>query len=276
MNKKYVSAALGVTASIAMIVPAFAENTPTTNNGMRDSNRMMRRGGEQEGRGLGNGQMTRPVVTGTVTAVSGNTITLSGNAGMMSSSTPKTTFTIDATNAKVLKAGKEIKVATIVTGDTLAVSGTLTGTNVVATIIHDGIMMGGRGGDMKNNAIKNDAQAMQQLQGNGQPVVAGNVTAINGSTITVTNKSNVTYTADTSAAKVLVSGVTSTLASVKVGDSVVVQGTVNGTAITASTVIDNGTPRTIPTTNTTGQPENQGRMGFFGGIGSFFGKMFGF
>lgn len=276
MNKKYVSAALGVTASIAMIVPAFAENAPTTNNGMRDSNRMARRGGEQEGRGLGNGQMIRPVVTGTVTSISGNTITLSGNAGMMSSSTPKTTFTIDATNAKVLKVGKEIKVATIIVGDTLAVSGTLTGTNVVATIIHDGIMMGGRGGEMKNNAINKDVQAIQQLQGNGQPVVAGTVTAMNGTSLTITNKSNVTYTAETNTAKILVSGATSTLASVKVGDAIVIQGTVNGTTITASTVIDNGTPRTIPTTNTTGQPENQGRMGFFGGIGSFFGKMFGF
>ncbi len=275
MNKKYVSAALGVTASIAMIVPAFAENTPTTNNGMRDGSRMMKRGGENEGRGksLGNDQMMRPVVAGTVTAISGNTITISGHQGMASSSAPQTTFTIDATNAKITKANTTGTITSIVVGDTITVSGTLTGTNVVATMIRDGVMLG-RGGEMRNNAIRNDAQAMQQLQGNGQPVVAGTISAINGASITITNKSNVTYTVDANTAKILVSGATSSLSSVKVGDAVVVQGSVNGTTITASTIIDNGTPKAI--TNTVGQGNNQIKRGFFGGIGGFFGKMFGF
>jgi hypothetical protein len=266
MNKKYVSLTLGALATTAMIVPAFAQNTPTANNVMQDSNRMMRRGGEAKG----NGQMVRQIVTGTVTGISGNTITLSGTQGMTSSTTPKTIFTIDATNAKVMKAGQDGALSAIVVGDTIAVSGTLSGTTITASTIRDARMMG-RGEDMKRGGIDNDAKAMQELQGNGQPVVAGTITAITGTTLTLTNKSNVTYTAEVGTAKIIVKGATSTLTSVKVGDSIIIQGTVNGTIITATTVINNGAPKA-----TTGQGQNQSRGGFFSSLGGFFGRMFGF
>lgn len=287
MNKKYISVALGTAAGISMIIPAFAQNAPTTNNGMQkgrpNHQQNTKRDGEngsnqnEKGKGFGNGQMmTRPVVSGTVTLIAGNTITISGHQGMASSSAPLTTFVIDATNAKIMKANVAGTITSVVVGDTVVVSGTLTGTNVVATMIRDGVMMdrGGEGRGMMNNTNSANAQAMQQLQGNGQPVIAGTITAINGTSVTITNKSNVTYTAETSAAKVIIAGTASTIASAKVGDMVIVQGTINGTAITASSVIDNGT---VPTTTTNTQPvQNTNKVGFFGGIGGFFGKMFGF
>ena len=56
--------------------------------------------------------------------------------------------------------------------------------------------------------------------------------------MTVTNKSNVTYTVDATNAKIVQGQNTIAVSNVAVGDSVVVQGTVNGNSITASSVID--------------------------------------
>jgi hypothetical protein len=92
----------------------------------------------------------------------------------------------------------------------------------------------------------------------------------------VTNKSNVTYTVDATSATVEKGNAVSSISNVAVGDNVVVQGTVNGNAVTASSVIDSGAaPTANSTTNTSGA--HQGGMGgFFSGIGSFFHSLFGF
>lgn len=112
--------------------------------------------------------------------------------------------------------------------------------------------------------------------GNGQPVIGGNVTAINGNTLTVTNKSNITYTVDVASATIIRRGVTgATLSTIMVGDSVVVQGAVQGTSITASSVIDQGTPRHTPGAATS-DPTAMHVGGFMGSIGGFFSKFFGF
>ena len=283
MNKKYVSFALLATAGVGAIIPAFAENNPSTNQLHRQDNRdrgMMERQDER-GEMRGRGMMTRPTAEGTVTAISGNTITISGHQGMASTSSPQTTFTIDATSARVMRNNATSSVSAIAVGDTIGVSGTLTGTTIVATMIRDGVLLGrgdmgnrqGNRGGMMNPSNQANTQATEQLQGNGQPVIAGSITAINGTSITVTNKSNVTYTAEISAAKVIVGGSAAAAASLKVGDMVVIQGAINGSAVTASSVIDNGATQA---TQTNTQPsQNMGR-GFFGGLGGFFGKLFGF
>lgn len=111
-------------------------------------------------------------------------------------------------------------------------------------------------------------------QGNGEPVVGGSVTAIGSSTLTITNKAGATYTVDTSDATVHKKGdATSGTSSINVGDNVIVQGAVNGTSVTASSVIDQGD-----------NSRGGGAMGsvglgigaFFGGIGNFFHRLFGF
>ncbi len=59
-------------------------------------------------------------------------------------------YTVDATNAKIYKGSvtSTVAVSDIAQGDTVMVQGTITGTNVAATVIRDGVggMMGGRPG----------------------------------------------------------------------------------------------------------------------------------
>lgn len=110
------------------------------------------------------------------------------------------------------------------------------------------------------------------ITGNGQPIVAGTVSTINGSTLTITNKSNVSYTVDITNAKIVQGANTISVSGVTVGDAVVVQGTVNSNAIVASSVIDQA--KSVSPSG----PGNSGELhgGFFSGIGSFFAHLFGF
>jgi len=86
--------------------------------------------------------MHQPGVGGTVTAVSGNTITVTGKDG--------TSYTIDASAAAITK-DETVAVADVAVGDTITADGTVNGTSVTATNIHDGKMtaggFGGRGPD---------------------------------------------------------------------------------------------------------------------------------
>lgn len=200
-----------------------------------------------------------PGVFGTVASVSGTTLTVTSK-GFRQNATA-TTYTVDASNATVTKNGANSSVSNIATGDTVMVQGTVSGTSVTAKTIRDGMSQG----------------QTPAIQGNGQPVIGGNMTAINGSTLTVTNKSNVTYTVDASSAKVSKAGVTTmgaTISNVVVGDNVVVQGTVNGTSVTASSIIDQGTSPSSPNNSTGSNPPVH--RGVLNAIGGFFSHLFGF
>jgi hypothetical protein len=204
----------------------------------------------------------KPGVLGTVASVSGNSLTVTSKMGP--SGGTGTTYTVDATNATVTKNGASSSVTNIIVGDTVMVQGTVSGTSVTATSIRDGMPQGGRG------------TAPNIIQGNGQPVIGGTVAAINSSTLTVTNKSNITYTVDATNATIEKGNATSSISNIAVGDNVVIQGTVNGTSVTASSIIDSGTSPTQSTTNTTSNPRQGGMGGFFSGIGGFFHSFFGF
>ena len=163
-------------------------------------------------------------------------------------------------------------VSAIAVGDTVIIQGTKNGTNITATTIRDGVTT--RPGGMKPGTAGSGVNAPSPIQGNGEPVVAGTVSAISGSTLTVSTKSNVTYTVDASSAKVVQGNGTASLSSVAVGDSVIIQGTVNGTAITASSVIDQ---KALPAPGASGTDAHpQPHLGFFGSIGNFFSHLFGF
>ena len=73
-------------------------------------------------------------------------------------------------------------------------------------------------------------------------------------------------------AKIIQGPTSATLANIAVGDAVVVQGTINGTNVVATTVID----QSHPTDNASTTPKKGMMHDFFGGIGSFFGHLFGF
>lgn len=243
------------------------------------------------GRGGMHGGMM-PGVFGTVSAINGTTITITSKGfagyGHPSSTTAMptpTTYTVDASNATVVKDGASSTISSVAVGDTIVVRGTVSGTNVTATSIFDGVVPGGAnpGGPMRGFGHGNgsstgmwSASSTALFQGNGEPVIGGTVTAITGSTLTVTNKSNVTYTVDGSSAVVVKGNVSSSLANVAVNDNVLIQGAVNGTSVTASTILDQSTT----TGSGSGSGSHGGPGGFvghvFGGIGAFFQHIFGF
>lgn len=233
---------------------AFADaTTALRNNG---------RVGEMRPAGLG--------VFGTVSSVNGSTI-------IVLQRNPKdntmTAYTVDASNATIMKNGASSSVSNISVGDTAMVQGTVSGTSVTATIIRDGVLMQGR---EQERWQKPDKNIKSIIQGNGQPVIGGSVTAISSSTLTITNKSSITYTVDTSNATIMKDGVASNIGNISVGDNVVIQGTVNGTSINASLVIDQGNgPANANATST--NPTSRGIMGgFFNSVGGFFRHLFGF
>jgi hypothetical protein len=214
-----------------------------------------------------------PGLIGTVSAINGTTLTVTDKGRGVNATA--TTYAVDASTATVSKNGATSSLSNVAVGDTVMIVGKTSGTNVTATSINDGVMgrgmAGGKMGQPGQRGVNNIAPV---IEGNGMPVVAGTISAINGSTLTITNKSNVTYTVDASKAKIAVKNVVSTISGVTVGDSVVVQGTVNGNSVAASSVMDNGV---IPNMNTfaSSTPKvNHG--GFFGGIGDFFHGLFGF
>lgn len=158
----------------------------------------------------------QPGVRGTVTAVSGNTITVTSTNPRTKAAT---TYTIDATSATVTKSGAASSVSAIAVGDMVSAQGTLTGTNLVATKINDGMMQ-------------------------RAPGVFGTVASVNGNTITVTSKgfgqnaTATTYTVDATNATVTKAGAASSVSAIAVGDTVMVQGTVSGTSVTATKIND--------------------------------------
>ncbi len=227
--------------------------------------------------GAGRGGMMNPGVFGTVSAINGNNITITGKQGFGTTATT-VTYTIDATSATITKANVAGTISSIAIGDTIAVQGTVTGTSVAATSIRDGIMMRG------SNGIEDEAKGAPEQPGdvsntpsigNGQPIVAGSVTAVTGSTITITNKSNATFTIDATNAKFTKGNTTATISNIAVGDSIVAQGTVNGSSVSATMIIDQARSTTSTTAPATSAPK-AGHEGILAGIGSFFKHLFGF
>lgn len=251
-------ASSAIIGSFALAVPAFAaESVGTRPVGIH-----------------ANEQKSRPMVNGTVTTISGNTLTVTMRGWQRENKTTPTSvvYTVDATNAVVTKGGATSTVSAILVGDTVMIKGTVTGTHVVATTIRDGAMRNLEKMP-EGKPDKNLHTPLTLPVGNGQPVVGGTVTAISGNSVTIVNKSNVTYTIDVTAAKVTKRDVaTATLSSITVGDSVIVQGSVNGTSVTASTVIDQGVLHT--STSVGEMPERKG--GFMNSVGGFFSHLFGF
>jgi len=282
--KRYIisaAVALAAITSLSLALPAFAQVNVNVNASLQGQVNDNGRGLGMMNRGAGRGgpMMGRLGVVGTVSSVSGNMLIVSGRTGF-GTTTPAVTFTVDATNSTVRKNNATSTVSAIVAGDTVFVQGTVSGTNVTATSIFDGAIMRrplgapgtGKPGDSGEGKQNWNASFTSPIQGNGQPVVAGKVSSVSGNTLTITNASNVIYSVDATNAKIVEGQNTIAVSSIKVGDSVVVQGAVNGTSITASSVIDQtGNPGMTPPGN------NQGKhTGFFGGIGSFFMHLFGF
>jgi hypothetical protein len=232
------------------------------------------------------GAFPRPAVVGQVTAISGSTLTVATRAWQRdtddtsSPSAQAATYAVDASGATVTKGGQASTVSAIAVGDMVAVEGTVSGQSVTATSIRDGAMRGMRGvradGDWRRASTMPWASKTPPITGNGEPIIGGTVTAISGSTLTVTPKTGAAYMVTTTSATTFSKrGVTgATLSNVAVGDSVVVQGTVSGQSVAASSVLDQGAPpSTTISADTAGAVAHPG---FFGMLGGFFTRLFGF
>ncbi len=221
-----------------------------------------------QGQGMGrdDGRNGNPAVMGVVKAISGTTITLTGQGS--------TTISVDASKATFMKTGAgasttSATIANVAVGDRLIVLGSLSNGKVVATKIIDGVGMG------------NDRGGVMGILGAERPVVVGSVSAVNGNTLTVASRNNTSFTVDATNATAVkwANNATSTIAisSITVGDNVAIVGTVSSTTVTATKIIDglpigrNGEPDMHGPTST--PPGNGVHAGFFGKIMDFFARL---
>lgn len=157
-----------------------------------------------------------PGVLGTVSAVSGNQITIAAKN--------KTTYTVDTTAAKIFKNRNTlISTADIKIGDTVMAQGTVSGTTVAATTVFDGKPVAGKKG-----------------QG-AFPGVMGTVNNVASGTFSVTAKNGSVYSVTTTNATKIMKGSSSTtalLSDIVNGDTVMVRGQVNGQTVTAEEIFD--------------------------------------
>ena len=217
-----------------------------------------------------------PGIAGTVSAINGTTLTVASMGrgfgfGKMGSSTPATaeaatTYTVDASNATVTNNRAASTLSSIAVGNFVMISGTVSGTSITATKINFSTTNPGM--ENRNGGPKNASSTANMIQGNGEPIVGGTVSAISGTSITITNKGSASYTIDASGATVTKGDQASSVSNIAVGDSILVQGTINGTSVTAATITDQS-----KAPNANGKPAAKG---FFGAIGSFFSRLFGF
>lgn len=214
------------------------------------------------GPGMHGGMGQFPGVFGSVTAISGTSLTVQSIAFSTSTHATSTVdYSVDASNATVRKDNATSTVSAIAVGDQVSVRGTVDGTSVTATSINDGkfmMGMGGRGPGNFRGGFNGSSTA------SSTPSISGTVSAVSGSTLTVAGSDGTTYTVDTTNATLIKKGsATNSISAINVGDSVQIQGSVSGTSITATVVLDN-----VAASST--------HPGFFGTIASFFSNLFHF
>jgi hypothetical protein len=260
-----VTAGFALIASMMIASSAYAENSNNNNRGQERKNSPI----EYRGNGEISKIDMKSAFVGKVISINGTSITMTvvGHQNLpnkaTSTLTNPITYTVNASNATVFKKNATTTLSSIVVGDQIVVQGTVNGTNIVATKIRD------------TDKLEKDNKATSTnpiFNGNGQPVVAGKIATVNGNSITITTASNITYTVDVTNAKVLKDKYVSTIAGLVVGDTVVIQGSINGSSVIASTILDNTNIKSVNPS----PMKAEGSKGFFRGIGRFFMGMFGF
>lgn len=169
--------------------------------------------------GMGMMAAHAPHVEGVITGISGTTITITADEHEGGG-----TYTIDAANAKIMKDGASATLADYVVGDDIFATGTIDGTNVVATVIRNGDKGFGPDG-------------FKGRRGGKGPGVVGTVSSVSGSTLTVTGPDGKSYSVNAEGA-VVQKMVAGSLSDIVVGDRIGVQGSVSGTSITAAHIMD--------------------------------------
>lgn len=171
MNKKYLlvlglvltGSLLGINAYASMGDGTGPENRPRNERGMGQNK------GERPmpGQGFEN---RRPAVIGTITKIDGTTITIDSigfgknvvNNEATDTTEQKTetvTYTVDASKATFYEDGAESKIEELAIGEKIMVEGTVDGTKVTATKVHEGNMGQGNRANFDQNDNANKAKS---------------------------------------------------------------------------------------------------------------------
>lgn len=173
-------------------------------------------------------------ISGTVSAVSGSTITLAGTNG--------TSYSVNASAASLLKGVSNAKPTKITlndikVGDAVAVMGPVSGTTITARVIFDGPVPAG-------------ARHMDAVHGS---ILAGMISTIASTTLTVAVPPHATSTATTSVTvltnndtKILKDGRVATFADLSVGQNILVSGTKNADGSLTATKLMVRTSAVLP------------------------------
>lgn len=189
-----------------------------------------------------------PGVVGTVSSISGTTLTVQSMA--FGQNTSATTYTVDASSATVTKNNISASLSDISVGDMVMVEGTVSGANIAATSIHDGL-----GGMMGGSRPANGTN----------PGTFGTVASISGTTILITSQTpgssnTTTYTIDASSASVTKNNTSASVSDISVGDIIMVEGTVNGASVVATSIRDNGVAKSQGTRPTNTRTTSSGSV----------------
>jgi len=184
-TRKITSISTGLALALTIAIPAFAKTgTPMHTPPVHTAPAHMQ--GQGRPGNMASSSMVRQGLMGTVTAVSGNTISLSGRQGF-GTSTTVTNYSVDATNATIRNRNASSTVSSINVGDRIFVQGKITGTNVVANIIFAGLpSIPNR--NAFGNASSTSSTSPAFFGNNGRPGQPGNqpgyMNYMNGSTTT--------------------------------------------------------------------------------------------
>ena len=187
------------------------------------------------------GAAGKVLLRGTISSVAAGVITVNSWGGAWTVDVPST--------AQVLPASVNNDITQFKTGDFIGVQGTVsTSANwtINATLVRDWTYIKSTTTQTTTTTppVTQGSQGLRAYNG-----VFGTVSAISGTTLTVTSNAQnggtaTTYIVDASSATVTKAGATSTLSAIAVGDTVMIQGTVSGTSITATTINDGVMNRT--------------------------------
>lgn len=315
MQKRFASLLVAVLTLISLstgtVAQAFAVQLNGSANGTapvpggarperedeREGKNEIEREGDRRGRPLANGTTTPPGMRkgedddkfgmrmmigrnlrGVVTSVGINTIMVQAKQGTSTTAT----FTVDVTNAKIFKDKATTTIASILVNDTVLVLGPVTGTSVVATAVYDGklpvVIEKIKEERQEVRKDRRDDRRADRMMGSG---VAGIVSAISGNTISVigrmgTSTATTTYAVDATNAKFYKDKATTTIASIVVGDKVLVEGTVSGTSVTATAIYDGKLPLNGKALGAQAEIANGEGKGFMGKVSGFFKNLFRF
>jgi hypothetical protein len=209
---RYIAASGALMIALTTAAPAFAESDKSRDG---DNHRGLhlgqimklwhndnRDGTKHEDKKDKQSATTTVSIGGTVTAISGATITISGAKGA--------TYTVNAGGATFSDAnGNAMTLGQIAVGHELKVHGTLAGSTITATKITDKTL-------------------------NASAAISGTLASISGSTLTITGENGSVYVVTTAGATINGStDVAAQLSKFQVGDKLSVRGTVNGSSVTA-------------------------------------------